>query len=75
MRFRVRSKRRELNQKKNMYNELYGQIVRENKNAAFVDDQDYKLNYTFLHEIFTENVTKLFEFFCSKILGVSHQLE
>ena len=67
MRFRVRSKRRELNQKKNMYNELYGQIVRENKNAAFVDDQDYKLNYTFLHEIFTR-YTHLVYGVCMKYL-------
>lgn len=32
-----------------MYNELFRQIARDNKNTAFVELQDYRLNYTFLY--------------------------
>lgn len=32
-----------------MYNLLFGAIASERKHSAYVDQQDYKLNYTFLY--------------------------
>ena len=59
-----------MNQKKMMYNELFSQIGQEkNKNSAFVEANDYRLNFTFLYEIFEENPSKLFLFLCRKIMG------
>jgi len=38
-----------MNQKKTMYDELYGEIAKERKNFAFIESDDYKLNYSFLY--------------------------
>lgn len=54
-----------------MYNELFGEIARERKNSAYVEQQDYKLNYTFLHEVFPKHPTRLFRFFAQRVLGVT----
>jgi len=32
-----------------MYNELFGQITQEIKHTAFIGQQEYKLNFTFLY--------------------------
>lgn len=53
-----------------MYNDLFGEITKERKNKAYVDSEDYKLNYTFFHEVFALKPTKLFHYFCTNILGV-----
>jgi hypothetical protein len=66
----VRSTRKELNQKRMMYNDLFGEITKERKNRAYVEHDDYRLNYSFFHEVFALGQTKLFLYFCSKILGV-----
>jgi hypothetical protein len=36
-----------------MYKGLFGEIGRESRISAFVEQQDYLLDYTFLHEIFS----------------------
>jgi hypothetical protein len=59
--------RKEMNQKKNMYDELYGEIAKERKNSAFIRHDDYKLNYSFLNEIFKENHSEIFKFCCDFI--------
>lgn len=56
-----------------MYNQLFQEIARDNKNTAFVEAEDYRLNYTFLHEIFGGKPSKLFTFFCLGILGVYYK--
>lgn len=43
-----------MTQKKNMYNALFGAITRMKKNVAYVEDNDYRLNYTTMYNIFGE---------------------
>lgn len=69
----MRSTRREINQKKVMYNGLFGEIARERKVDAFVEQEDYRLNYTFLYRIFRVRHTNLFRFFCKRVMGVEIQ--
>jgi hypothetical protein len=59
--------RKEMNQKKNMYDELYGEIAKERKSFAFIGHDDYKLNYSFLYEIFKEEQSEIFKFCCDFI--------
>ena len=47
-----------------MYDELYGEIAKQRKNHAFIESDDYKLNYTFLYEIFGEEKSEVFKYFC-----------
>jgi len=56
-----------------MYNQLFQEIAHDNKNTAFVEAEDYRLNYTFLHEVFGGNPTKLFAFFCMRVLGIYYK--
>lgn len=60
-----------MNEKKNFYEELYGEITKMKKNEAHIDaESDYKLNYSLLFEIFGKKSTKLFNFFMSNIFGI-----
>ena len=59
-----------MNQKKNMYNQLYGAITKLKKNWAYIDKDDYKLNYTAFYSIFGEQKTELFKFFVAYMFGL-----
>ena len=65
-----------MNEKKNFYEELYGEISKMKKNQAYIDSkEDYKLNFSFLLEIFGKKRTELYNFFVSAIFGIDYAEE
>lgn len=60
-----------MNEKKNFYEELYGEISKQKKTEVNMDNPDgYKLNFALVMEIFGQEPTELYRFFASSIFGI-----